>query len=274
MPTEREQSLDCSTMTAGDSNASFCREPDACCPVCSGSVAFFAEGVVLRHHVVMYLRCRRCGLIFLPRPHWLEEAYASPIARSDTGLLRRCRTLSHLTSGVIRSERLKHGRFLDWAGGYGTLTQLMRDRGYDYWHHDDYTSAIFARDFIDDASGRYDLVTAFEVVEHLADPAHELADISRRTDLLLFSTMLLPEPPPIIGEWWYYGADAGQHVTFHTLESLQVLGARLGFRLTSNGRNWHLFHRQPVRRLTKLVLSPKTPRFAEAVRGMATPRNR
>jgi hypothetical protein len=230
--------------------------------------------VVLRRHVVEYLRCRHCGLIFLPRPHWLEEAYASPIARADTGLLRRCRTLSHLTSAVIRSEGLRHGRFLDWAGGYGTLTQLMRDRGYDYWHHDDYAPAIFARDFVDDAAGHYDLVTAFEVVEHLADPVQELADISRRTDLLLCTTLLLPEPPPLIAEWWYYGVESGQHVTLHTLASLQALATRLGYRLTSNGRNWHLFHRRPVRPLTRLVLSPGPRRMAESLRGIVTASSR
>lgn len=260
-------------MTAGATNTSPLR-PDVCCPVCTGPVESFAEGVVLRRHAVEYLRCQRCGLIFLPRPHWLEEAYASPIARADTGLLRRCRKLSHLTTAVIRSEGLRQGTFLDWAGGYGTLTQLMRDRGYDYWHHDDYTSAIFARDFVDDASGQYDLVTAFEVVEHLADPVHELAAISRRTDLLLCSTLLLPEPPPLIDEWWYYGVEAGQHVTFHTLESLQVLATRLDYRLASNGRDWHLFHRQPIRCLTRLVLSPKTPQVAEALRGVVSSRNR
>jgi hypothetical protein len=132
---------------------------------------------------------------------------------------------------------------------------MMRDKGFDYWHHDDFAAPLFARGFTDDGDSPYDLITAYEVVEHLADPRRELGAISKRTDRLLFTTELLPHPAPRVGDWWYYLPETGQHITFHTLDSLRLLGASLGYELTSDGRNWHLFHRGRLRPATRMLLS-------------------
>lgn len=225
------------------------------CPACDTAMAVFDHGEVMNRYSVDYYRCGACGLVALPSPTWLDEAYESAISDHDTGLLRRCRLLSTATSAVIRAEGLGKGRFLDWAGGYGTLTQMMRDKGFDYWHHDEYAKPIFAREFIDDGGSCYDLISAYEVVEHLADPRRELSAISKRTDRLLFTTELLPEPAPKVGQWWYYLPETGQHITFHTLDSLRLVGESLGYELTSNGRNLHMFHRVPVRAATRMLLS-------------------
>jgi hypothetical protein len=204
-------------------------------------------------------------MVFLPEPHWLDAAYTSAISHGDVGLLRRSRILSNLASAVIRSEGVGGGSFLDWAGGYGTLTRMMRDRGYDYWHYDEYAEPVFAREFVDDGRPRYDMITAFEVVEHLTEPAAQLREITSRADLFLFSTRLLPEPPPRAGEWWYYDPDSGQHIAFHTTASLARLGRDLGFQLTTNATNWHLFHRRPLHATTRAILSPALPRTHQFV---------
>lgn len=220
-------------------------------------MALFDHGVVMERYDADYYRCGKCGLVALPSPTWLDEAYASAISDHDTGLLRRCRLLSTATAAVIRTEGLRPGRFLDWAGGYGTLTRMMRDKGLDYWHHDDYAEPIFAQQFTDDGTGSFDLITAYEVVEHLTDPRRELATVAKRTDRLLFTTELLPEPAPRAADWWYYLPEVGQHVTFHTLDSLRILGENLGYELTSNGRNWHMFHRIPLRPTTRMLMSQR-----------------
>lgn len=238
--------------------------------MCDTAMTVFDRGEVLNRYPVDYHRCAECGVVALPSPTWLPEAYASAISDADTGLLRRCRRLSFATGAVIRAEGLRGGRFLDWAGGYGTLTRMMRDKGYRYWHHDEYAEPIFAREFRDDGSASYDLVSAYEVVEHLADPRRELAAVSKRSDRLLFTTELLPDPPPRVADWWYYLPETGQHITFHTVESLRRLGASLGYELTSNGRNLHLFHRVPPRAATRALLSERltaaTTKAGELVR--------
>lgn len=227
------------------------------CAVCGGRLTDHGRGVVLTRIDVMYRRCVGCGMVALTEPHWLDEAYSHAITTLDVGLLSRCQRMAALTARVIRAERLGHGRFLDWAGGYGTLTRLLRDAGLDFRHWDPHCTNVFAVGHEGRPGDRYDLVTAFEVVEHLERPAEELAEVASGTDRLLFSTYLLPDPAPDPDSWWYYTPETGQHITFHTRRSLSILGDRLGYQLASNGMQMHLFHRGDLRRRTSVLLSPQ-----------------
>ena len=235
------------------------------CFACGAEMAFFDTTVILGKYDATYHRCPACGLVAALDTPWLEEAYASPIHDADAGLLRRARRYSSVASAVIRFEKLS-GRMLDWAGGYGVLAQAMRDKGHDFWHHDAYAEPVFARDYRDEGEGPLALVTAFEVLEHLADPKKELAAIAARTDYFLFTTELVPDPAPKLDDWWYYWPEVGQHISLHTVESLRHVGEALGFQLTSNGRNWHLFHRAPLDPRTKLLFSASLNKRARAVR--------
>lgn len=216
----------------------------------------FDNGVVLGKYEIEFHRCTGCGLIAALDPSWLDEAYSSAIYDGDSGLLRRSRLLSTVTSALIRSERISGGTFLDWAGGYGALARMMRDKGFDFYTVDAYAKNLLAPGFDGDESTTYDLVTAFEVVEHIADPVPELQAVTAHNDRFFFTTQIQPAVPPRPTEWFYYALDSGQHVAFHTLASLRILGERLGYQLTSNGENYHLFHRVPLHATTKAFLSP------------------
>src|SRR2546423_100587 len=117
----------------------------------------------MQRYAAVYHRCPRCGLVAALDTPWLDEAYSTAIHTKDSGLLRRARRNSVMVNAIVGFEGLRAGRFLDWAGGYGVFTQIMRDKGLDYWHHDDYAKPIFASEFQDDGESRFDLVTAFEV---------------------------------------------------------------------------------------------------------------
>ncbi|KAA1378348.1 class I SAM-dependent methyltransferase [Aeromicrobium fastidiosum] len=229
------------------------------CLVCPGDMEHFARGEVLGDQPVEYQRCTRCGLVAAENPTWLDRSYSDAIAATDVGLLGRCLDLGNVASSVIRSERLRDGAFLDWAGGYGTLTRLMRDRGLDFRHHDPMATNIFARGFEGSLEGtHYDLVTAIEVLEHLTDPRTELQPVADSTDLLLATTQLMPEPTPRPGEWEYYATETGQHITFYTEKSIQELATSLGFTSVVSGSLVHLFHRGQVSsRTAALVRTPK-----------------
>ncbi len=221
--------------------------------------------MVLRRHVAIYDRCSTCGLISVRSPTWLEEAYSSAISTLDVGLLDRAVSIAPVVELVVRATGSRGGRFLDWAGGYGTLTRLLRDRGLDFRHRDDFCENLFAQGFEGDLTTTYDLVTAVEVLEHLRDPVVELAAVARSTNLLLVTTVLLPDPAPAHDAWWYFAPHSGQHITFFTPSALRALAARLGFRVAV-GRSTHLFYRDDVPVILRLLLArPKLLRHVAAM---------
>lgn len=224
------------------------------CRACRGATREFARDQVLGHVPVTYALCASCGMVQAESPTWLDEAYSDAIAKLDIGLLDRCQILANITSMVLRSERLRGGSFLDWAGGYGTLTRLMRDRGFAFVHSDPFAANIFAEGHAPVVDARYDLVTAFEVLEHLPDPVAALAPLAAQTDLLLTTTQVLPEPTPGPREWDYYTLESGQHITFYTRASLEALADRLGFDGVVTSALVHLFHRGKVSPATRALV--------------------
>jgi hypothetical protein len=211
------------------------------CKVCGGQSRFLFDGKILGKYDVKYYLCDSCGFLQIEDPYWLKEAYKESINLSDTGILSRNIHLSEITAAVLYLFFDRNGRYLDYAGGYGVLTRLMRDYGFDYYWHDRYTRNLFARGFeYCKEVGKVDLVTAFEVFEHFTDPASELERILALSRNILFSTELLPPKIPKPGEWWYYGPEHGQHVSFYSYTSLLRLAGKHKLRLCSNGKNVHL----------------------------------
>jgi hypothetical protein len=230
------------------------------CRACGAKTEPFASATVLESVTANYERCPSCGMVMALAPTWLDDAYSAPITRLDIGLLDRCLLMANVTCAVLRSARLRRGSFLDWAGGYGAFTRIMRDRGYDFAHWDPMTENVFAggHDMPPGGNARFDLVTGFEVLEHLVNPIEELAEVAASTDRLLMTTQVLPVPAPRPQDWWYYTLETGQHVTLFTPRSLQEFARRLGYDGVVTGSFLHLFHRGTVSPLTRaLIRSPK-----------------
>jgi methyltransferase family protein len=214
------------------------------CRVCGEDALPFGSARILASHEVGYYRCRACGFVQTEEPYWLEQAYEQPIAKIDVGIISRNISLADTTSAVISMLFDSGGRFLDWGGGYGILVRLMRDRGFDFYWRDPFCDNLFAQGFEWNDGGRVELVTSFEVLEHLPRPADDCARMAEVTDNLLVSTLLLPEPAPALGDWWYYAPESGQHVSLYSRRSLTVLADQLGMFAASNrGGSVHLLTR-------------------------------
>ena len=214
------------------------------CKICSAySVETFGRSLVLGKYDVQFFRCASCGYVCTEEPYWLEEAYSEAITGSDVGLVSRNIAMSKIAAVIIACFFDTNGRFLDYAGGYGLFVRMMRDRGFDFHWRDPHCPDIFARGFESPEAdaGNYELVTAFEVMEHLASPVAVMEEILSRSRNILFSTELIPAVTPGPGEWWYYGLEHGQHVSFHTRESLGAMAARFGLHFYTNGKSLHLF---------------------------------
>jgi hypothetical protein len=214
---------------------------------------------VLGKYPVRYLQCESCELLQTEDPYWLDEAYELPINTLDTGILQRNIRFSRVVASVAFSLFDREDTFVDFAGGYGILTRLLRDMGFDFYWHDPYTQNLVARGFEWDGEVRAALLTASEVFEHFVNPRAELDKMLAIGTSILFTTILVPNPIPDPSSWWYYGLEHGQHVSFYTKKTLQFLAEIHELQLYSH-RNVHLLtpKRLATRRgpLRELIAGP------------------
>ena len=218
------------------------------CKICETPSTEMGRWTVLGRHEVMYFRCPACRFVQVEEPFWLDEAYRSAIVAADVGGVGRNQRLAEITHAVIASWFDPGARFLDYGGGYGLLVRLMRDRGFDFRWQDRYVPRPLHCEGFEagDQESGFDLVTAFELAEHLPDPVAGFSDILARGHAVLFSTELVPASDPDPDEWWYFVPEFGQHVSLYSRESLDHLARRLGVQVVSNGQNLHLLSRRAI----------------------------
>jgi Methyltransferase domain len=216
------------------------------CKVCHATTTAAFTSKILGKYDATYFRCSSCGFMQTEEPHWLAESYASAINDIDLGPINRAITGSRLVQGIILSSFDKDAKFVDYGAGYGVLVRLMRDRGFDFYWHDRYCKNIFAQHFVAEPGMKFELLTAFEVFEHLVDPLHEIEAMLGYSGNLLFSTLIVPSHVKEAADWWYFGPEHGQHIAFYTIASLQVLAKHFNMHLSTDGAGLHLLSQKPV----------------------------
>ncbi len=239
------------------------------CFVCEATMQPLFRLQVLNKYDAQYFHCPECGYARTEEPYWLDEAYASAIAASDTGILQRNLSLSAKLACVLYYCLDHRGTYLDIAGGYGILTRLMRDYGFDYYWDDKYCANLMARGFESaDARSQFSALSGFEVIEHAVDPvqfiSETMAAYKCRTLVLSTITYAGEKPAP---NWFYLTPVTGQHISFFQRRTLARIAQRLGLRLYSSG-GLHLFSDQPLRNtwLYPLLSSPFAWMWAQYVR--------
>ena len=136
--------------------------------ITGGDTTLLFSKKVLNNYEVKYYRCNETGFIQTEAPYWLQEAYSSAITKLDIGLPSRNIILSDRVSKLLTVKFNDKGIFLDYAGGYGLFTRLMRDKGFNFYNTDKYCQNLFAEYFdLTDLppDTNFELTTAFEVFE-------------------------------------------------------------------------------------------------------------
>lgn len=232
------------------------------CPVCGGRCAGLdrvdfnksceeAKGHYLpRSGVeVHYVVCRRCAFCFAPDLYaWPVETFAEKIYNRDYKTIDpdydevRPRANAQALLSMIGSPD-NSTRHLDYGGGNGLLSRLLRDAGWSSASYDLFVDGPHRlREFL-----RFELITAFEVFEHVPYPKTlmgELAGLLTADGVILFSTLIsdyaIERGTPL--SWWY-AAPRNGHISLFSRESLVRLGRAAGFRLASCSQGLHLFFR-------------------------------
>jgi 2-polyprenyl-3-methyl-5-hydroxy-6-metoxy-1,4-benzoquinol methylase len=220
------------------------------CKICNSNAIKIFSGRILNKYNIDYFQCDNCRFIQAESPYWLKEAYSSAIASTDIGLVSRNLSFQNITSWIIKSYFDYNSKFLDYAGGYGIFVRLMRDKGFDFYRQDIYCENHFAKyfDICELNTGtKFELVTAFEVFEHLVDPIEEINKIFEYTDVVFFSTELQPKiKMNSTADWWYFAEETGQHISFYTIKTLKIIAKKTNCYLYSNNYNLHILTKKKL----------------------------
>jgi Methyltransferase domain len=217
------------------------------CKICDSGTSDFGKATVMGKHVAFYRKCESCGFIFASDPYWLAEAYNSAITSTDMGTVSRTESCSMATKAVIDLFYHSSATFLDYGAGYGMFARRMRDLGYNFSAYDTHCRNMFSEEFaLDSLEGKhFDLTTAFEVLEHLEQPMSIIGAIFAHSDHFLATTEIVPNPVPRLEDWWYFAPEHGQHISFYTLKTLNLIAEKNKRYFYSNG-NLHLFSAKPI----------------------------
>ncbi len=202
------------------------------------------------------VRCRVCGLLYLnPRPDRAELARHYPdsyhpfigaIADQPSafrrwalryGVQRRCRAIMHRQShgclldvgcatGVFLDEMRQHGRWqVQGVEPVATAAEYARQR---FGLHI-FQGTLLEAGFPD---GSFDVVTMWDVLEHVDDPAAHLREIWRILRPGGWVALKVPDPSSIearlFGRWWV-GYEAPQHLFGFSAQVLARQLRRSGF---------------------------------------------
>lgn len=225
--------------------------PEACIACSHPDVDVVDQTFILGRYSAELLACQRCGHEWFKSPEeWLNEAYASPIANTDTGIVARSLNAHRIISSFLCVSN-RTGKMLDWGSGSGLLTRLLRDDGYVCLGLEPYTDPVLAagftlksqREAID--QGPYRAVIAIEVVEHLASPQDFFEVALSIADTIVFTTEIVDRTRHG-NEWWYYSRETGQHISFYTHKSLSYLAELYGCNYASSrSKGLHIITRKP-----------------------------
>ena len=211
------------------------------CKICLSLTSRQFQAEILNKYIVSYYLCPNCSFLQTENPYWLEEAYLQPINDSDTGIMYRNLWLRNIASTIIFFIFEQKKIFLDFGGGYGIFVRMMRDSGFNFYWLDKHTENLFAKGFeFSNGSEKIEMLTCFETFEHFDDRINDLEKVLNYSKNILFSTELIPEPVPQPDDWWYYGLDHGQHISFFQRRTFEFLAKKYEIYFYSNGKNIHL----------------------------------
>jgi len=237
----------------------------ASCILCGGSETRLAytgkDRLEVTSEPFSIVRCQRCGLLFLnPRPTKEEIGHYYPYSEykdefapaigNELSLLCRLNRLYHIEKVCRSVEWVKgEGRLLDVGCATGNFLDRMRKRGnWQVWGveineeaaryaQERFGLAIFIGELWEASypASWFDVVTLWDVLEHLHDPLDTLKEIGR---VLKDDGVLILSVPNsdsfdarLFGDCWI-GLDPPRHLYTFSTKTLKRLLTEAGFGAT------------------------------------------
>jgi SAM-dependent methyltransferase len=199
--------------------------------------------LTLSGYPIYFRRCPNCGFAFTTAfDQWTGEEYKERIYNADYVLVdpdfvdTRPRQNAELIRKTFAASR-ESIEILDYGGGSGLMADLLVKNGFRAATFDPFS------EHNQRPRGRFQLITCFEVLEHVPFPHQTAADMNvllADGGAILFSTLVQPEPFDSIGlSWWYAGPRNG-HISLYTPSALAILFARFSLRVISFSQGLHM----------------------------------
>lgn len=177
---------------------------------------------------MVYFRCEDCGFMFATQlDHWQPDDFVQHIYNANyidvDPDYQRDRPVANASMLLdLLSQRPASLRLLDFGAGSGLLAEQLRSHGIAADSEDPYSNAASAQE-ARSPERSYDVVCAFEVLEHSVAPLHTLAQIKghlKPGGLAIISTLLQPENISDIRCNWWYCAPRNGHISLFSTEAL------------------------------------------------------
>jgi hypothetical protein len=248
------------------------------CHVCHHQSIRIFNAKVIGKYNVEYFQCSNCGFMQTEEPYWLGEAYKEPLSIYDTGIAQRAILWRDALRRIVFKYFDCRSKFVDYGGGAGLLVRLLRDIGLDFYRYDPYANNLFARGFdVSDLEGtkdKFELLTAFEVFEHIEKPLDLVKELFEKSDSIIFSTLLLPEDKSMLEpmKWEYFVPHTGQHISFYTKKSLSIIAGIFKCNYYTDGEDVHILSFKKLdlspKDIRELILPTRTARLLEFIRNI------
>jgi len=234
------------------------------CPVCGGECVIHdvvdfnksceeskGKFVELSGRPIYYHLCQQCHFCFAPEMHewsldkFTKEIYNDDYGRFDPdyeGLRPKGNAEGLMTLFGRRAPDIRH---LDYGGGNGLLSRILCDHGFKSQSYDPFVN----RDVNIEALGEFDLITAYEVFEHVPDVQAlmtSLTALRKANGVVLFST-LVSDGEIVQNQrltWWYASPRNG-HISLFSRDSLVRLSSRFALKFGSFNSGLHAFWTAP-----------------------------
>jgi SAM-dependent methyltransferase len=198
---------------------------------------------------IYYYLCEKCGFCLAPQfADWKLEDFECKIYNQDYVQIDPdyidSRPRANAGSLIkLLGEQALPIRHLDYGGGSGLLSDILRRSGWQSSSYDPFVD----RDVRLESLGKFDLITAYEVFEHVPDVKQLLSNLSSllaQDGVVLFSTMLSDGniAPRQRLDWWYASPRNG-HISLFSNASLALLASKHAFKFGSFSTGFHVFWR-------------------------------
>ena len=201
-------------------------------------------------HGVYYARCTACKYTFAPEfCAWTDQDFLNMIYNDDyvkvdpDYLSIRPKGNADALHNIFGTScaQINH---LDYGGGNGVLSSSLVSRQWSFKSYDPFPENDVALANL----GRFNLITAFEVFEHVPNPHAMMETIEKLLsgpDAVIFFSTLISDGCINEGErlnWWYVAPRNG-HIGIHSTQSLTVLSEMYGMSFYSLNAGTHIFYK-------------------------------